>query len=87
LLASKLNHRRTAEKRDLFLKKGEDPVMNCPKRTVIGSVTFLNGSDFKAFVMSEFVKDEKLLRKAGLKKTDNQFIPDLKGDGQSILVS
>jgi len=31
-------------------------------------VTFLGGSDYKAFVMSEFAKNEKLLRKAGLIK-------------------
>ncbi|MCP5366397.1 MAG: tripartite tricarboxylate transporter substrate binding protein [Hyphomicrobiales bacterium] len=31
-------------------------------------VTYLGGDDFKAFVMSEFAKNEKLLRKAGLKK-------------------
>lgn len=31
-------------------------------------VTFLNGADFKAFVMSEFGKNEMLLRKAGFKK-------------------
>lgn len=31
-------------------------------------VTFLGGSDYKTFVMSEFAKNEKLLRKAGLIK-------------------